>query len=248
MLLGKASLQSVSRRRAARNRGGCRRCAARQKAPYQAPVTATRYTMLSVWQSGRCLTLRSTRAPTAGRACPAWATSLILPASSCPASRRARVNSNVRPGREMHPSILNTARPRGLACQTPPRCRCTQGICFSQRHEQPLMLMSRHHRTGGLLPTERTQVHRSASFVVEALLLARSHHLRSAHGQRHEHLRSCLRPLHRAGHALRSGSRPNRSVKASPNSYACKARLGQIHHRPCRALHAPLSGPPYLQR
>ena len=35
-------------------------------------------------------------------------------------------------------------------------------------------------------------------------------------------------------------ARPNPSVKASPNSCARKARLGQIYHRPCRALRAPL--------
>ncbi|EHR70805.1 hypothetical protein BurJ1DRAFT_1959 [Burkholderiales bacterium JOSHI_001] len=45
----------------------------------------------------RCLTLHSTRAPTAGRACPACAKSAIVAGSSCPASCRARVNSNVRP-------------------------------------------------------------------------------------------------------------------------------------------------------
>ncbi|EHR70731.1 hypothetical protein BurJ1DRAFT_1878 [Burkholderiales bacterium JOSHI_001] len=33
---------------------------------------------------------------------------------------------------------------------------------------------------------------------------------------------------------------PNPSVKASPNSCARKARLGQSYHRPCRALRAPL--------
>ncbi|EHR70699.1 hypothetical protein BurJ1DRAFT_1841 [Burkholderiales bacterium JOSHI_001] len=33
---------------------------------------------------------------------------------------------------------------------------------------------------------------------------------------------------------------PNPSVKASPNSCACKARNGQSYHRPSRALHAPL--------
>ncbi|EHR70722.1 hypothetical protein BurJ1DRAFT_1869 [Burkholderiales bacterium JOSHI_001] len=40
-------------------------------------------------------------------------------------------------------------------------------------------------------------------------------------------------------HAAREVS-PNPSVKASPNSYARKARLGQSYHRPCRALRAPL--------
>ncbi|EHR70688.1 hypothetical protein BurJ1DRAFT_1829 [Burkholderiales bacterium JOSHI_001] len=45
----------------------------------------------------RCLTLHSTRAPTAGRACPACAKSAIVAVMSCPASCRARVNSNVRP-------------------------------------------------------------------------------------------------------------------------------------------------------
>ncbi|EHR70732.1 hypothetical protein BurJ1DRAFT_1879 [Burkholderiales bacterium JOSHI_001] len=44
----------------------------------------------------RCLTLHSTRAPTAGRARPACAKSAIVAVMSCPASRRARVNSNVR--------------------------------------------------------------------------------------------------------------------------------------------------------
>ncbi|EHR70720.1 hypothetical protein BurJ1DRAFT_1866 [Burkholderiales bacterium JOSHI_001] len=44
----------------------------------------------------RCLTLHSTRAPTAGRACPACAKSAIVAVMSCPASCRARVNSNVR--------------------------------------------------------------------------------------------------------------------------------------------------------
>ena len=44
----------------------------------------------------RCLTLHSTRAPTAGRACPACAKSAIVADMSCPASCRARVNSNVR--------------------------------------------------------------------------------------------------------------------------------------------------------
>ena len=34
--------------------------------------------------------------------------------------------------------------------------------------------------------------------------------------------------------------RPNPSVKASPNSCARKARLGQSYYRPCRALRAPL--------
>ena len=33
---------------------------------------------------------------------------------------------------------------------------------------------------------------------------------------------------------------PNPSVKASPNSCACKARHGHVYHRPCRALHTPL--------
>ena len=33
---------------------------------------------------------------------------------------------------------------------------------------------------------------------------------------------------------------PNPSVKASPNSCARKARLGQNIHRPSRALRAPL--------
>ena len=41
---------------------------------------------------------------------------------------------------------------------------------------------------------------------------------------------------------------PNPSVKASPNSYARKARLGQTYQRPIRALRAPLQGPPYLER
>ena len=34
--------------------------------------------------------------------------------------------------------------------------------------------------------------------------------------------------------------RPNPSVKASPNSCACKPHRGQIVHRPLRGLHAPL--------
>jgi hypothetical protein len=33
------------------------------------------------------------------------------------------------------------------------------------------------------------------------------------------------------------------SVKASPNNGACRARLGQIHHRPSRALHSSAVGP-----
>ena len=33
---------------------------------------------------------------------------------------------------------------------------------------------------------------------------------------------------------------PNPSVKASPNSCARKARLGQTYHLPIRALRAPL--------
>jgi hypothetical protein len=35
-------------------------------------------------------------------------------------------------------------------------------------------------------------------------------------------------------------ARPNPSVKASPNSCACKPRMGQNVHRPLRGLHAPL--------
>jgi hypothetical protein len=52
----------------------------------------------------------------------------------------------------------------------------------------------------------------------------------------------------RASRALRPGAMHNQSVEATPNSYACKARLGQNAHRPCRALHAPLLGSPHLQR
>jgi hypothetical protein len=52
----------------------------------------------------------------------------------------------------------------------------------------------------------------------------------------------------RASRALHPCAMHNPSVEASPNSYACKARIGHIIQRPLRALHAPLSGPPHLER
>ena len=46
--------------------------------------------------------------------------------------------------------------------------------------------------------------------------------------------------LHFEGPFAQRTRRPNPSVKASPNSYACKPRNGQSYHRPLRGLHAPL--------
>ncbi|EHR70726.1 acetyltransferase [Burkholderiales bacterium JOSHI_001] len=62
----------------------------------------------------RCLTGRSRRVPTAGRARPAWASGAIVPASSCPASCRPRLTSNVRHQQNHNPAMRQSVTTRPI--------------------------------------------------------------------------------------------------------------------------------------
>jgi hypothetical protein len=75
----------------------------------QPPLSSSTKARPNACSGGRGLTSRSRRGPTAGRACPAWATSVIVPVRACPARCRPRLTSNVRP----HANTSRTTRMAG---------------------------------------------------------------------------------------------------------------------------------------
>jgi hypothetical protein len=200
------------------------------------PVKARR---TAPWSStDRGLTPRSRRGPTAShQARPAGLR--IIRRAGLASSRRSRLNSNVRPRIAASVYCLNTARPSGLASQTPPR----RAACHKPpRSPCPLWPArfsdeSPHFCRHGLVATVAS-ASRDPSSLARLVIALR------AHGARKAMLRMRMRM---APCALPSAGRPNPSVNARPNGVALGPRGALVHHAP-RGPSATPSVPRYLKR
>ena len=146
----------------------------------------------------RCLTPRSSRAPTACHAGPAGGTRYIFAIRARASHRWCRLNSNVRHRELVMRSAFNTARPSGLASSTQMRASAGRNVT----------LVARSHRRSAVAGQARV----SAGLMHTGALTLRASRLRPQRVS--APLRTCM-PL--SGLSSQGSALPNPSLKLSTN-------------------------------